>query len=256
MRLTADLIENANVYVNPLHQYEIDLRASKIPRIENLGITQDQFESIDLSDNDIIKLENFPVMLRLRTLLLSNNRISRIATETVPTPGEALPGLESLVLTNNRFTILPELDALAQFKSLKYLSLLGNEVTKRKNYRLYVIHLMPNLKVLDFVRVKSKDRKAAESLFQSEEGKALQSEARTFVPGELERRGPRAPTTEQIAKIQAAIEAATSFEEVSRLEAILSSGMLPENLDELLNPKTAQLQAGAPGTTDSVAMQI
>lgn len=39
---------------------------------------QDQFDTIDLSDNEIVKLENFPYLNRLGTLLLNNNRITRI----------------------------------------------------------------------------------------------------------------------------------------------------------------------------------
>ena len=40
---------------------------------------QNQFDSIDLTDNAISRLEGFPKLHRLRTLMLSNNRISRIA---------------------------------------------------------------------------------------------------------------------------------------------------------------------------------
>lgn len=39
---------------------------------------QDQFDTIDLSDNEIVKLENFPYLTRLGTLLLNSNRITRI----------------------------------------------------------------------------------------------------------------------------------------------------------------------------------
>lgn len=39
---------------------------------------QDQFDCIDLSDNEIVKLENFPYLSRLGILLLNNNRITRI----------------------------------------------------------------------------------------------------------------------------------------------------------------------------------
>jgi Leucine-rich repeat (LRR) protein len=46
---------------------------------------QDQFNSIDLSDNEIQKLENFPLLPKLKMLLLSNNRLARIA------PGNLLP---------------------------------------------------------------------------------------------------------------------------------------------------------------------
>ena len=39
---------------------------------------QNQFDSIDLSDNAIVKLEGFPRLLRLKQVLLNNNRIARI----------------------------------------------------------------------------------------------------------------------------------------------------------------------------------
>jgi hypothetical protein len=39
---------------------------------------QNQFDSIDLSDNNIIILEGFPKLPRLKVLLLNNNRIARI----------------------------------------------------------------------------------------------------------------------------------------------------------------------------------
>lgn len=41
-------------------------------------LVQDQFDTIDLSDNEIVKLENFPYLNRLGTLLINNNRITRI----------------------------------------------------------------------------------------------------------------------------------------------------------------------------------
>jgi hypothetical protein len=40
---------------------------------------QNQFDSIDLSDNAIVRLEGFPRLPRLKMLLLSNNRIAKIA---------------------------------------------------------------------------------------------------------------------------------------------------------------------------------
>jgi len=40
---------------------------------------QDQFDSIDLSDNAIVRLEGFPRLPRLKVLLLHNNRIAKIA---------------------------------------------------------------------------------------------------------------------------------------------------------------------------------
>lgn len=42
---------------------------------------QDQFDSIDLSDNAIVRLEGFPRLPRLKMLLLNNNRIAKVARD-------------------------------------------------------------------------------------------------------------------------------------------------------------------------------
>lgn len=41
----------------------------KIPVIENLGATNDHFDTFDLCDNDLIKLDSFPPLKRLETLV-------------------------------------------------------------------------------------------------------------------------------------------------------------------------------------------
>lgn len=107
-RLTPELILRSPQYMNCVQLYEIDLRASRVAAIENLGATevgvgaarllatacsraplwrlpppllvlQNQFDSIDLSDNSIVRLEGFPKLPRLQCLHLNNNRINRIA---------------------------------------------------------------------------------------------------------------------------------------------------------------------------------
>lgn len=45
-----------------------------------LPSVQDLFDSLDLSDNEIVKLEGFPLLKRVTTLLLNNNRITRVST--------------------------------------------------------------------------------------------------------------------------------------------------------------------------------
>ena len=36
---------------------------------------QDQFDTIDFSDNEIRRLDGFPLLSRLKSVLLSNNRV-------------------------------------------------------------------------------------------------------------------------------------------------------------------------------------
>nr|CAD7417078.1 unnamed protein product [Timema poppensis] len=108
VKLTPDLIQQSMQFINPVRDRELDLRGKlqylrygencpgtrglvvtlsrnfvslavmtgyKIPVIENMGATLDQFDTIDLSDNDIRKLDGFPLLKRLKCLLLNNNRV-------------------------------------------------------------------------------------------------------------------------------------------------------------------------------------
>lgn len=238
VRLTADLIWKSPHFFNAIKERELDLRGNKIAVIENLGATEDQFDTIDLSDNEIVKLENFPYLNRLGTLLLNNNRITRIN----PSIGEFLPKLHSLVLTNNRLLNLAEIDPLASFPKLQFLSLLDNNITKKPNYRLYVIHKLKSLRVLDFKKVRQKERVEAANLFASKEAEddVKKSALKTFTPGEVlvSEEIPKEeamskvvpPTPEQIIAIKAAIVNSQTLEEVARLEKALKSGELPANL--------------------------
>lgn len=124
----------------------------RIPAIENLSATQDQFDAIDLSNNDLKKLESATILKRLKMLLMSNNKLNRIA-EAI---GDFFPKLEALVLSNNDFAKLSELDNLASLRALRTLSLIDNAVTKLPDYRAYVLHLLPGLRTLDFQKVKQK----------------------------------------------------------------------------------------------------
>lgn len=238
VRLTADLIWKSPHFFNAVRERELDIRGNKIAVIENLGATEDQFDTIDLSDNEIVKLENFPYLRRLGTLLLNNNRITRIN----PNIGEFLPKLHTLVLTNNRLNNLVEIDPLASLPRLQFLSLLDNNITKKPNYRLYVIHKLRSLRLLDFKKVKYKERVEADKMFASKEAEeeAKKESVKTFIPGEIpsvqevskEEQVPKtaAPTPEQIVAIKAAIVNSQTLEEVARLEMALKLGQIPADL--------------------------
>ncbi|MCL7021899.1 hypothetical protein MKW94_028913 [Papaver nudicaule] len=240
VRLTADLICNKSPhFFNAVADRELDLRGNKIAVIENLGATEDQFDTIDLSDNEIVKLENFPHLKRLGTLIINNNRITRIS----PDLGEFLPKLHTLVLTNNRLVNLVEIDPLASLPKLQFLSLMDNNITKKPNYRLYVIYKLKQVRVLDYKKVKLKEREEAKLMFSSKEAEeeAKKESAQTFVPGEVpgvtetseNEKVPKvvAPTPEQIIAIKAAIVNAQTLEEVARLEQALKSGQVPSGLN-------------------------
>ena len=100
VKITAELIQRSPVVFNPLGDRELILRGLKIPSIRNLGVTQDQFDSIDLSDNDVQILGNFPKQTRLTTVQLNDNRISSVEGQSM---AEALPNLTRLILNGNVF---------------------------------------------------------------------------------------------------------------------------------------------------------
>merc|ERR1719437_357349 len=102
-----------------------------------------------------------------------NNRISRISLDAF----DPLPNLTSIILTGNKLEKLVDLEPLTKLKNLERLSLLDNPVTKVNHYRPYMISkCSKTLRILDFNRIKDKERKAAGLLFAGERGKKLLEE--------------------------------------------------------------------------------
>lgn len=233
MKLTVDIIEQAAQYINPAtHDRELDLRGLKISQIENLGATLDQFDCIDFSDNNIRKLDGFPLLVRLNKLLLNNNRVSRIADRLE----EVIPNLSWLILTNNQIQELGDIDSLATLPKLEYLSLLNNPVSTKKHYRSYVINRLPKLRILDFRRIKKKERDEAASLFKGKKGKELEKEigvkSKLFNSNAKDQTsrtsvGKPVHTQADVEAIKAAISKAKTFEEIERLNQLLKSGYVP-----------------------------
>uniref|UniRef100_A0A674N7V7 Small nuclear ribonucleoprotein polypeptide A' n=1 Tax=Takifugu rubripes TaxID=31033 RepID=A0A674N7V7_TAKRU len=211
VKLSAELIEQAPVH-QPRPDRELDLRGYKIPVIENLGATLDQFDTLDFSDNEVRKLDGFPL-----------NRICRIGENLE----QALPNLRELILTSNNIQELGDLDPLATIKTLSLLSLLRNPVTNKKHYRLYVINKLPQLRVLDFQKVKLKERQEAEKMFKGKRGAQLAKDIvhhrRRRTLGEEE----TGPSQADVEAIKNAIANASSLAEVERLKGMLQAGQIP-----------------------------
>jgi len=229
MRLTAELVRGAPAYMNALKERELSLRGFQIPDIENLGVTQDMYESIDLSENAVTRITNVPLLKRLHTLLLANNRISRIDAAL----GQFLPALKCLVLTNNKLSTLADLESLADLPTLTHVSLLGNPVVKVAHYREFIISKLPLLKSLDFTKIKPKEREAALKMFPPAEKKkevkelkaAAPAPAKTFTPGEsVPGLSVKPMGDEERAKLMERVANAKSLDEVDRLSKLLAAG--------------------------------
>uniref|UniRef100_A0A7E4ZUW0 Probable U2 small nuclear ribonucleoprotein A' n=1 Tax=Panagrellus redivivus TaxID=6233 RepID=A0A7E4ZUW0_PANRE len=231
VRLTVETIEAAREYLNTCKQRELGLRNMQIPAIENLGVTKDRFDVLDLTDNNIRKLENFPVLRRLEVLLLHNNRIQQIQKHI----GRQLPSLKTLVLTNNNLQELGDIDVLESCPNLEYLTLQGNPLTHKPHYRAYIIYKLKSVRVLDFRRVKLSERQEADKLFKGKKGAALRTKLikkSDRLPDEDESekaaQARQLPTEEQ-EKIKAAIANTKSLEEIELLQQMLTTGKIPDS---------------------------
>eukprot|EP01084_Bolivina_argentea_P164986 286742_1 len=263
MRLTIDLLRYVAGHINTICQREISLRGYQIPAIENLGILEDAYDCIDLSDNSIVIMDNFPEMKRLIVLLLHNNKIRDIAKGL----GQLLPNLENPMLTNNKIEKLSQLDALSEFDNLLRLNLVDNPVCKQDGYRLYVIARCPKLKHLDFQKIKQSERDEAERIWGNKlkstkksntkqkvnkaKNKPKQKKANAMDVDEdvneketkeeteavrMNGHGDKTVTNDgdiklsptQIEIIKKAINAATTNAEFEKLEKILKAGRMPE----------------------------
>jgi U2 small nuclear ribonucleoprotein A' len=246
-KLTVDVILESNQQLNAIGEYELDLQKKGIKTIENLGGTCDQFDSIDLSKNEIIKLEGFPKLKRLHTINLNENKIEKINGTNL---SENVPKLEWLMLQNNKIRNLVDIDELGKMKRLRCVILKGNPVCALENYRAYCVYkLNDGLRMLDFERVYAKEREEAKKMFEGDDGKA--AKAKTFTVG---KRGGRDEEDEEekddeskkkkkgkkgkkhdeaeLAKIKAAIANATTLEEITLLEKAMETGVLPSEYNK------------------------
>ncbi|PVU90603.1 hypothetical protein BB559_004554 [Furculomyces boomerangus] len=166
MKLTADLILQSPTHINASKEHEIDLRENRIPMIENLGATKDLYDAIDLTDNEIMVLGNFPLLKRLKCLFLGNNRIRQISDNIEDT----LPNIHTIVLTNNYIEELVDLEPLRNLKNLEHLVLINNPVFRKQDFRTWLIYRIPQLRVLNFQKIKLAERKHAQSLYENNDG--------------------------------------------------------------------------------------
>ena len=234
MRFTADLAVHAAQRMNPLGEREVILRGYKIAVIENTGTLKDQFDVIDLSDNEITRVGNFAPARRLTTLLLHNNRVATIDDNL----GDQLPSLETLMLCHNRLESLTQLAGLKKCSKLQHLSCIGNPIKRLEHYRSFLIATVPSLKTLDFKKIKAAEREKASQLFP-EDGESTADLTLVSATADAAQPPPPPPrsgappaalanlTAEQKAAIRRAVANASTPAEVDALERQLRAGVIP-----------------------------
>ena len=170
---------------------------------------------------------------------MANNLVDSVDVSNLQ---QNVPNLENLVLTHNAVADYKFLKSLSQAcPRLEFLSLIGNPVVRRPHYRLCVLHLFPNVKCLDFAKVKKAERKRAAAWAKSAAGKSVlqqkeseESSAPTFTPGEGVDGQPQQSsfvtahfTAEQKAYIRELLTSAESVQEMEEIENAVRRGILP-----------------------------
>jgi len=231
MRLTAQVINEAPEILNPEGKLTLLLRDLQITELENLAITQNKYQVIDLSNNDLISLGNIPKRFNnLQCLLLSNNNISYIDDESFSLDNH----ITSITLFNNNIYKFQK-SFKDKFPKLETLILLGNPITEMENYRYFIIWLIPSLKVLDFKKVKQAERKTSEDMFGTNRDEFNSLAQQMFknenteikLDGKSDRQVKnfvKKMTDEERQQLLKKLETATSIEEIERIENDLKEG--------------------------------
>lgn len=186
-----------------------------------MAVTRDQHDTIDLTGNELSCLDNFPRLERLVTLLASANSIRSLDFEE----GEKLPNLEMLILQANPLDRIEALEALRMQKRLQYLSLIDCPITRVPMYRLRVIKMLPQLRVLDFQKITAKERRLAQQLDEKKLQMGSEEVLQQLDDAEAIQLTKRAKLNKK--SIEEALEKATTLEEVKQLEKILATGHIP-----------------------------
>ncbi|CAI4052840.1 U2 snRNP complex subunit LEA1 SKDI_16G0660 [Saccharomyces kudriavzevii IFO 1802] len=182
---------------------------------------------LDLTNNDLIMIPDLSSRDDIHTLLLARNNI-------VDVDGRLLPmNIQNLTLSNNGIRRFEELQSLRRApKTLKNMTLLGNQVCHLANYREQVLRLVPHLETLDFQNVTADERKNASRLSGQMNSGISRSVGTTVKDNETRDKTIEIMnlvvskmTVERRNELKKQLAEATSLEEIARLEKLLSGGV-------------------------------
>ncbi|XP_019364687.1 PREDICTED: centrosomal protein of 72 kDa isoform X2 [Gavialis gangeticus] len=157
----------------------VHLRHQNLADVRSLSLPGTYHEKITHLGN---ALKNFT---RLKSLDLSRNAL--VSLEGI----QYLTFLEKLNLYYNQITSLSEVFRLHSLTTLKEVDLRLNPVIKNESdYRLFVVHMLPNLRRLDDRPVRDSERKASLLHFATDHAYELKNSSPAARGNEIERPGP------------------------------------------------------------------
>lgn len=227
MRLFPNTVATA---VAHSQRHTLSLRDLTIPLVENVETLPDIFETLDLTNNEIITLGNFPLLMRTHTVLMARNKVSFIQRNL----DSQIPMVKTLSLVNNSLADYATLETLSCLRHLENLYITGNPVMLMEHTREFVIWCLPQLRVLNFERVKQSERLRARELFGDlDEPTALAHKLRNAGKRNTLKEDSDGIThvlkklsDEEKEQLKQQLKLATSLKEIERIEDALRNGYL------------------------------
>ncbi|CAR30981.1 hypothetical protein ZYGR_0P02850 [Zygosaccharomyces rouxii] len=178
---------------------------------------------LDLTNNELTEFPYLRDNKDIHTLLLSRNQISQLNGDYLPRH------LVHLVICNNNIVSFEQLNGLQNCpKSLRSLQLRGNRVIHLEGYREYVLRLIPSLQILDYSRVSDQERKHSKSVELSDRSIDLKKDS-DIMPRdkdlEMMHMVIGKMSEERKKELNEQLANATSLDEISRIEKLLSGGV-------------------------------
>uniref|UniRef100_A0A914XXM6 Uncharacterized protein n=1 Tax=Panagrolaimus superbus TaxID=310955 RepID=A0A914XXM6_9BILA len=146
---------------------ELDLESAKSANLDGLPEELPELAIFNASNLGLDNLNGLPMMPKLHTLDLSENKLTGDALKVLI---QKTPGLEQLNLCGNQIKTIDELKILSDVKSLLTLDLYENDVTQAANYREEVFKLMPKLRYLDGYDANNEEIEVSEADSNAEDG--------------------------------------------------------------------------------------
>ena len=152
------------------------------------GLSQLQcLRELDLSGNNISSIDGVGELGNLEVLKLSDNAVESLERM------KSLTSLRKLDIQGNDLAILEEFCSLSQLGNLKELNIAGNPCCLAMWSRLYVIHLLPQLGMLDDSQVSAEEKIKALNM-QGADIQSLEAIRTKYFPeGELDDGGNAIP---------------------------------------------------------------
>lgn len=228
MRLTPNVLHDA--IANVVSSSTLSLRDSSIPLLENLDVVPDIFTVLDITNNDIVTLGNFPLLFKVTTLLLAKNNISNIQDSIAL----QLPQLRTLSLIDNSIGDYATLERLSSLTRLENLYISGNPIMLMEHVREFVIWCLPHLKVLNFERVRQSERERCLELFGprdepselADKLRSVGSQRRVYSQSDQLETVVKKLSDEEREQLKEQLKSATSLKEIEKIEDMLRKGYM------------------------------